>query len=92
MKKNPYKDFKPGDLIEFAYNHNNQTVDKGEELWSRSMGKWIQIDGLIIFITQDGKRAYMMSDIEGFIHAHVDDADHGYGYAKLSAVHPRARG
>jgi hypothetical protein len=65
---------KPGDLIKWYYDHNNEIVRTNEELWSSLMQKWVPIGIVSTLLHQDNK-TYSWINSKGCFRARVDDIE-----------------
>ena len=65
---------KPGDIIEWMYEHNKQLVKLDEKLYSTSLNSWVPIGGksLLISITDTEITWFHFNTMRVF-HARVDD-------------------
>ena len=63
---------KPGDLIMWYYNHNNEIVAKDEKLLSNVMKCWVPIAGVSILLYKNNE-TYGWINSKGLFHACVGD-------------------
>ncbi len=53
---------KPGDLFEWVYENDNSSVDKGVELYSYTMSKWVPCSGLCLCVGVSVNIIHWVSD------------------------------
>jgi len=82
---------KPSDLIEWVCKYDShQPANKGDELWSTPMHRWIPIGvhpAILVSITNE---SYMWMTPEGLFHESVDDGVGACGARGDLMVVPRA--
>jgi hypothetical protein len=83
---------KPGDLIEWVYKSDSQSVNKHEELWSTPLRRWVPIGiqpAILVSITDE---FYSWLTTRGLFHAHVLDVDASPRFGRGPAIVPRVIG